>query len=107
MRRVLAQSHKCQQSPLAFRYCPEGIPMAVSNRVTEVPELSGLAVQVDRFEIEGLFGYLDHKIQFPRLEPEASSPEILIIEGQNGTGKTTILKMIEGITGKLNFDTFR
>lgn len=38
---------------------------------------------------------------------DASKPEIMIIEGQNGTGKTTIMKMIGGIINGLDFDPFR
>lgn len=37
----------------------------------------------------------------------APAAELLIVEGQNGTGKTTIMKMISGIVNGLDFDIFR
>ena len=63
-------------------------------------------ISISEFRINGLFGYLDHIIPFPEINPSNLRPNILIIEGQNGTGKTTILKMIAGMIN-LNFDDFR
>ncbi len=48
------------------------------------------------FEIKGLFGNKNYKILFNK------NPRVTIIFGLNGTGKTTILGMIENIL-KLNF----
>jgi predicted ATPase len=71
----------------------------------EVPN-SGENVHLSSFSIDGLFGYLNHQIIFP--DPEANGePSLLIIEGQNGSGKTTILKMVSGIVNGLDFGEFR
>jgi predicted ATPase len=81
--------------------------MAVSDSEPESAERPESPARLTRFTVEELFGYLNHTIEFPQMTSEATAPEILIIEGQNGTGKTTILKMIAGIIDSLNFDTFR
>jgi predicted ATPase len=81
--------------------------VAVTDRDIEEPLIRSEKIQLDSFTVEGLFGSQDHTITFPHLAPESSAPEILIVEGQNGTGKTTIMRMIAGILDQLNFDTFR
>ncbi|WP_106640885.1 AAA family ATPase [Allosphingosinicella vermicomposti] len=81
--------------------------MAISDGDIEAIERGETAIRLKRFTITGLFGYLNHTINFPQMSPTASAPEILIVEGQNGTGKTTIMKMLAGITSALNFDIFR
>jgi ABC-type lipoprotein export system ATPase subunit len=58
------------------------------------------------FKITGLFGELEHTISFPPPVSQASKPEILILVGRNGIGKTTILNMLSGLL-TLNFDPFR
>lgn len=63
-------------------------------------------VRLTSFLVVGLFGYLDHYIVFPQTDADASEPEVMIVEGQNGTGKTTIMKMIAGAL-VLDFDPFR
>ena len=40
------------------------------------------------------------------MDPLTAEPEVMIVEGQNGTGKTTIMKMIAGAID-LDFDQFR
>lgn len=68
--------------------------------------LSGGA-RIMQFEITGLFGRpLNHTIQFPQQLIDTTEPDILIIAGPNGCGKTTILRMIDGML-RLNFDMFR
>lgn len=81
--------------------------MAVSENDGETIEESVIPVQLVRFSINGLFGYLNHTVNFPQISPDASQPEIMIVEGENGTGKTTIMKMIAGIIDGLDFDPFR
>jgi len=63
--------------------------------------------KIEQFEIRGLFGRpLNYIIPFPAPPPNASDPELLILSGTNGCGKTTILRMIDGML-RLDFDTFR
>lgn len=55
----------------------------------------------------GIFG-TGHNIAFPTPPSSGAEAGILILSGKNGTGKTTILRMISEIIGEeLNFDTFR
>jgi energy-coupling factor transporter ATP-binding protein EcfA2 len=42
--------------------------------------------------IDGLFGYLNHRIHFDR--DRDADPNINLLYGENGTGKTTILRLI-------------
>lgn len=63
-------------------------------------------MQLKSFRIEGLFGTLDHKIGFPLPSDEGTSPALVILCGRNGIGKTTILRMLDGLM-RLDFDTFR
>ncbi|MBX7488094.1 ATP-binding protein [Qipengyuania sp. GH25] len=64
-------------------------------------------IHLHSFEIQGLFGYLDHGIKFPRIDPENRRPELCILEGQNGTGKTTIMQIIASALTDLTFDKLR
>lgn len=81
--------------------------MAVSELDDDSEGRADSGIQLKSFRVQELFGYLNHEIQFPQMQSDASAPEILIVEGQNGTGKTTIMKMIDGILSGLNFDEFR
>lgn len=81
--------------------------MAETNESTEIQEGGDETIQLDFFEINGLFGYLNHKIDFPKISEDSSSPALCILQGQNGMGKTTIMQMISRVLEDLNFDLFR
>jgi predicted ATPase len=81
--------------------------MAQTKDDFRVGKVDDESIQIKSFRINGLFGYLDHKIDFPILNPGENRPEMIILEGQNGTGKTTIMEMIAGIVNGLDFDPFR
>jgi hypothetical protein len=60
-----------------------------------------------RFEACNLFGRgLNPEIDFPVPSLDKTQPAILILEGPNGSGKTTILQMIGGMLS-LDFNVFR
>lgn len=61
-------------------------------------------MHIRSFEVAGLFNRYDRKIEFPRLD--TSRPALLILHGQNGVGKTTALRMVDGIM-RMDFDIFR
>jgi len=64
-------------------------------------------LQLKHFTISGLFGASAIKdIAFPVLSEEPSTPSIVILHGRNGVGKTTILRMLEGLL-RLDFNVFR
>ena len=62
--------------------------------------------QIAEFRISGLFGTLQYDIVFPKHELSSSEPRLLILQGPNGCGKTTLLRMISGILD-LDFDIYR
>ncbi|WP_082207235.1 AAA family ATPase [Corallococcus macrosporus] len=63
-------------------------------------------MQLKKFKLSKLFGRIDHEIDFPVSEGDSSEPSLVILHGPNGIGKTTILKMIDGIM-RLDFTVFR
>lgn len=63
-------------------------------------------MQFKEFKIVGLFGLYNHEISFPQSQENSSEASVVMIYGANGIGKTTILKMIDGLM-TLNFDIFR
>lgn len=83
-----------------------GAAVAVEQNETQGFDEGLPPTRLTSFEVHGLFGYLNHKIVFPQMDFLAAEPEVLIIEGQNGSGKTTIMKMIAGAL-VLDFDSFR
>jgi ABC-type hemin transport system ATPase subunit len=76
---------------------------------TQPPESSrrGLSdVQISELVVHGLFGRYDHKVSLPTASEEASLPSVVILYGPNGIGKTTVLRMFDGLM-RLDFDVFR
>jgi energy-coupling factor transporter ATP-binding protein EcfA2 len=63
-------------------------------------------MQLLRFEVDGLFGRYHHTIDFPISKPDRPQPSIVILHGENGIGKTTVLRMIDGLL-RLDFNVFR
>lgn len=63
-------------------------------------------MELKRFEVYGLFNSLDHKVEFPSTTRTSQRAAVLIIHGRNGVGKTTLLRMLDGII-RLDFSTFR
>jgi hypothetical protein len=65
------------------------------------------AVRISEFNISGLFGRgTPHRIPFPAASRQDGEPDLVIIMGVNGSGKTTILQMINGMI-ELDFNIFR
>lgn len=63
-------------------------------------------MQLAELVVEGLFGKYDHKVSFPTTAEEDTKPSVVILHGPNGIGKTTMLRMLNGIMD-LDFTTFR
>ena len=66
----------------------------------------GTEMQLKQFSVKGLFGSLDHTVPFPLPTEEGTRPSVAILHGPNGVGKTTMLRMLEGIM-RLDFTMFR
>jgi energy-coupling factor transporter ATP-binding protein EcfA2 len=66
-------------------------------------------MRIEKFQVTGLFDLYNHKLNFSNKnsnqigEEEAS---VIMLYGQNGIGKTTVLRMINGLM-TLDFDIFR
>ena len=63
-------------------------------------------MQLQRFEVQGLFAKYDYKISFPTTAENEGTASLIILYGLNGVGKTTLLAMINGFM-QLDFDPFR
>jgi len=65
-------------------------------------------MKIVEFEVIGLFGLYNHKIDFSTksTHKDKTGADVIMIYGQNGIGKTTILRMLEGLM-TLDFDVFR
>lgn len=65
-------------------------------------------MQLSSFRVTELFGVHSHAVHFPTSVDDAGDVEagLVILHGRNGVGKTTVLKMIDGIM-RLDFDAFR
>jgi len=57
-------------------------------------------MQLRRFEVVGLFGDLNHAIPFPVPGDEATEPAVVVLHSLNGVGKTTVLRMLDGMLVK-------
>ncbi|RKZ74665.1 MAG: hypothetical protein DRR19_29960, partial [Candidatus Parabeggiatoa sp. nov. 1] len=74
--------------------------------MTNLHKTKSLPPTLQEFKITGLFGELAHTISFPPpVVNQASEPDILILVGRNGIGKTTILNMLSNLL-VLNFAPF-
>lgn len=76
-------------------------PMSAGVRSTASGDM-----QLNRFEVRGLFDEWDHAIAFPTPLEDSPGPSLVILHGPNGVGKTTILRMIDGLM-RLDFNPFR
>jgi predicted ATPase/energy-coupling factor transporter ATP-binding protein EcfA2 len=63
-------------------------------------------LQLERFAIEGLFRCRSHNIEFPLPKEDSHAPSVVILYGKNGIGKTTVLRMLDGLL-RLDFNIFR
>jgi predicted ATP-binding protein involved in virulence len=70
------------------------------------PSVSRSPIQLSRFSVSRLFGRYDHAIQFPHTAEASDVPSVVILHGPNGVGKTTVLRMLDGMM-QLDFDMFR
>lgn len=63
-------------------------------------------MQLQMFEVQGLFMKYNYKIVFPTTADNEDKASLIILYGLNGVGKTTLLAMINGLM-QLDFDPFR
>lgn len=63
-------------------------------------------MEYKQFYVEGLFGLYNHTIDFSSSKTPDKRASIIMLHGKNGVGKTTILRMIEGLM-ELDFTVFR
>ena len=65
-------------------------------------------MKISKFEVIGLFDLYNHILDFEIDSDNASSDDkasVIMLFGSNGIGKTTILRMIDGLM-TLDFDIF-
>ena len=63
-------------------------------------------MQIQEFEITSLFGAFKRSIPFGTHSEEEQALSLVLLHGPNGSGKTSSLRMIDGMM-KLEFDVFR
>lgn len=80
--------------------------MATTNIESEVGPPTEVQARLAAFHVRGLFGGGEIDLSFPPASDSGAEATILIVSGQNGSGKTTVFKMIDGLL-RLDFDIFR
>lgn len=63
-------------------------------------------MKLKEFYIKGLFELYNHTINFDSSPTEDGIANVIMIYGKNGVGKTTVLRMIDGLM-TLNFEEFK
>ncbi len=63
-------------------------------------------MEYKQFFVEALFGLYTHTIDFETSNTPDKRASIIMLYGKNGIGKTTVLRMIEGLM-RLDFTVFR
>lgn len=63
-------------------------------------------MEFKQFYVEGLFGLYNHTIDFLESRTPEKRASIVMLYGKNGIGKTTVLRMIDGLM-RLDFTVFR
>lgn len=65
-------------------------------------------MKISTFEVTGLFELYNHTLEFniPKGKQINDKASVIMMYGRNGIGKTTVLRMIEGLM-TLDFDVFR
>jgi predicted ATPase len=63
-------------------------------------------MQLSEFRVLGLFDSIDHRIVFPTSAEDEPRASVTLLHGPNGIGKTTLLRMLDGLM-KLEFTIFR
>jgi ABC-type cobalamin/Fe3+-siderophores transport system ATPase subunit len=63
-------------------------------------------LQLSELVVRGLFERYDHRIPLSTVSEYDSEASVVILYGPNGVGKTTVLRMLDGLL-RLDFDVFR
>ena len=63
-------------------------------------------MQIKQFQVDRLFGAFECVIPFQTHGEEEQALSLVLLHGPNGSGKTTSLRMIDGLM-RLDFDVFR
>ena len=63
-------------------------------------------MQLKMMVVDGLFGQYNHAVPFPLRDEDNPDPSLTLLCGENGVGKTTLLRMLNGFMTR-NFTAFR